>query len=108
VTRERGVSGQRGRPEQPSVCWSGGVSGGKGVRLSLGWLGPGVPGSRARLIAVGRAAAGLAGLVEAVEFVESEVELDLGGLPGPVGQAPAGDQPPAGLVVIMHRDPCHS
>ena len=43
-------------------------------------------------------AGGFAALVEAVEFFEGDVELDLGGLSGPVGEAVAGDQPPAGLL----------
>jgi hypothetical protein len=40
------------------------------------------------------------------ELVESYVQLDLGGLPGDVGQAGA-DEPPAALGRQLHRDLQH-
>ena len=59
--------------------------------LSAGWRTPGLRRSR-------RPVPDLGALVLAGEFVEADVELDLGGLPGPVGQAAAGDQPAASLL----------
>ena len=79
------VAGRGGGPNDPGR-WSGGVAGGRGVLGSGGgrlraWPVPG-PADRRR---AGRRRG--PGLVEAGEFVEADVELDLGGLPGPVGQA---------------------
>ena len=36
--------------------------------------------------------------VQAAELIQAHVQLDLGGLPGPVRHAPGGDQPPARLL----------
>jgi hypothetical protein len=47
-------------------------------------------------------------LVEAGGFFQCHVDLDLGGLPGPVRQTPGRDQPPAALIAEMHRDPGHT
>jgi hypothetical protein len=38
------------------------------------------------------------GAVQVAELAEGQVELDLGGLPGPAGDVPGRDQPPAGPV----------
>src|SRR5579871_2438223 len=54
-----------------------------------GWRGAG----RVRLLP----AAGVGVLAELGEFTEIDVELDLGGLPGPVGEPAGGDEPAAGF-----------
>jgi hypothetical protein len=44
---------------------------------------------------------------QAAQLAQGHVQHDLGGLPGPAGQAARGDQPPAGLARYLHRDLCH-
>jgi len=44
---------------------------------------------------------------EAAELVEGHVQHDLGGLAGALRQAPGADQPTAGLIRQLHRDPRH-
>ena len=51
---------------------------------------------RRRSAGPGRLGGGGAG--QAAELVQSQVQQDLGGLPGPLGQPPGGDQPPARLL----------
>ena len=42
---------------------------------------------------------GGSGSGQPAQLVQGQVQLDLGGLPGPLGQAPGRDQPPARLLM---------
>src|SRR6185437_16789647 len=80
--RITGITRRRGGPE----------------RLAVGPHGRAVPGPLAWLAAVGWSVAWCGVVVEAGQFFQRHVELDLGGLPGPVRQAPGSDKTPARLL----------